>query len=282
MINSNIPLYIKHFAAIVLLLLSSCSNEIQMPDTAPQGISISGYICSEKSYILVRIYNIGSSNYYPEKVNNAVVELHGNDTVYSFSYDSQNYIYKSNLKIKGEIGQAYTLKVIHNNIEYCATDTMPPLPSEVFNLPTRLSSSHYEFNFHNFGFTETNEWACRRGDEPISFSNIFNGYKGFPFSITHKGSIPHGSFSIEGSGYGIGISDTLNFYKASISTAYEKHIRDLYSESDWKGNIFSVQPDNIYTNFNNGAYGFFAAKSITAIEVLKEDLIIIEEQNWAE
>ncbi len=277
MINSNIPLYIKHFAAIVLLLLSSCSNEIQMPDTTPQGISISGYICSEKSDISVCIYNIGSSNYYPEKISNAVVELHGNDSIYSFSYDSQNSIYKSNLKIKGEIGQAYTLKVIHNNIEYCATDTMPPLPSEVFNLPTKLSRNYYKIDSHNFGFTETNEWAYNQGDNPETFSNMFNGYKGSPHAITHKGSIPHGSFSIEGSGYGIYISDTVNFYKAGISTAYEKHIRDLYSESDWKGNIFSVQSDNIYTNFNNGAHGFFAAKSIIAIEVLKEDLIIVEE-----
>ncbi len=255
------------FLIIALLSLSiSCSKDVVLPDdNIEDTIAIVGYILSEKDTVRVNVTKI---NTLGEKILNADVKLYGNDSVYTFHYSNYQKKYISDKKIKGEVGQAYTLEVIHNEKRYTATDTMPQYPSDEYNLPFYINEGRLACNYYNFGFQNTNEWY---------YSTIERNYEGiicaYNPKFTIKGNVPQGY-----TGYvtSIPIPDTLLINKCGLSEAYIKHKIEVLNVMVWNDNIFSIQPDNVSTNVTRGGYGFFAAKSVIHKRVPFDELLIVE------
>jgi hypothetical protein len=50
--------------------------------------------------------------------------------------------------------------------------------------------------------------------------------------------------------------------KFSVSDNYQKFLRSLLSETEWRGGLFDVERDNITTNLSEGAIGFFAVTTV--------------------
>jgi hypothetical protein len=59
--------------------------------------------------------------------------------------------------------------------------------------------------------------------------------------------------------------------KYSLAPDYERFIRSLLSETEWKGGWFDVLPGNLHTNLTPGALGYFAACSVVTDTVRFEE-----------
>ena len=264
---------------------------MQIPITDFQSISIEGYICTKKTNIVVEVEQAVAYGDTILPIHDAVVELHGNDSIYSFYYDDEKECYFSDKKIKGEVGRAYTLKVWYNNKEYTATDIMPPYPNDEVNLPMCVFTEYHDiynrhrFYAHNFGYAETNEWSFDNywdadydpKDDPeydkifgwkFNLSNIITTHKGINVQAIIFPDDFGGNFSI--------INDSIGVYKLGVTDQYVEFVNGYYTETTWKGNPFESQPGNVKTNVTGGGYGFFAAKSVIYKKVPLDEFQIIE------
>jgi hypothetical protein len=50
--------------------------------------------------------------------------------------------------------------------------------------------------------------------------------------------------------------------KFSVSPAYRNFLREMLSETEWRGGLFDVQRANVPTNLSQGAVGFFAVSTV--------------------
>ncbi len=292
------------FIVINTIYIYSCSNDPYASlninsNSFDYEIAVSGYISTCKDYCEIRITKpiLRNESFEFEDITDAIVILKDNGTTYSFKYfkgEFGNGKYRSIDSIVGVAGVVYELTIQYDKKIYTALEIMPPLPSEEFNIPLICEISEDSFDEyisvtthqHNFGYDKTNIWVYTIISNYNDNQDSLDGYsdpiivcdnqdfRNTGLTFTHKGSIPQGSFAPSFSGGGTGgmAIDSISILKAGISDEYEKYLSDKFNETDWQGSIFSTIPDNVSTNFSDGALGYFYALNIKEGRFLLKDL----------
>ncbi len=191
---------------------------------------------------------------------------------HSFSYYTVDSLQPNGL-FKGELGKAYSLKIISNGVEYTSTTTIPWLAKKV-------SSLYYETNVDKKDSTKVSLFG--RFDDPPGLGNYiryFTKTNGEPFypglnsvfddqvidGKTYSIQIPKGvdrNADIDFDTYGFfHKGDTVTVKFCNIDKATFDFWRTMEYSYSSIGNPFS-SPTKVIGNISNGALGYFGGYAV--------------------
>lgn len=263
---------------ILFIVLSGCTEKIEIElDETYTRLVVDGSITSEPGTHYV-ILTTSTSYYYneaPPPVTGADVEIFDNqgNTVNLSELSPGKYATPSDFAAVP--GRVYTLDIslkdeINGHSHYTAVSEVYPIgPIDSIGLV-------HQPNWGEAGFYEV---TCYYQDPPTQDFYLFNIYKnGIKLTDTIANNIVSSDEFYNGSytnGIGVGYldqakereklnkNDTITFQGCKITEEYYDFIVALQSEVWFQDPLFSGPPANVKGNVSNGAFGFFAAYSVS-------------------
>lgn len=193
----------------------------------------------------------------------------------SLNITNTDGVYSSDLVDNKRYNQLYHLKVIYHGQTYEAQDTLIKVnPIEISELNILLQNNNTNNTTNNnstfisiakhifnsgkaskifYQLPEKSEWS------PSSFQA--SPY----YSYIHFYAPPYGLSPIleKRTDYGLKLTDSINIYKFSTSSSYEKFMYNIFQETDWKS-LFSSTPGEIKGNISGNALGYFSCADIVS------------------
>jgi len=247
---------------MVLFTFTRCEEVIDARTDVgnPDLIVVEGIITNERinhKIKLTRPYQ--TQNETPARVSGAFVRItNGTDTLTLTESPALSGEYYTP-KVRAVTRQPYTLIIETDGKQFLATDSSEPVeplsPLEVKKLNGELTlvlnESGTEANFIDYNINWKNSPACT-GDE-CAGKVVFYDLKTIDVNEMYKPkedkfTFPERSVVIR--------------KKYSVSPAFKAYLRAMMSETRWRGGVFDVERDNVPTNFNEGATGFFAVSTV--------------------
>ena len=255
---------LKVFAFFFLLLLISCKkeliNNIQFKKATSQyDLVVEGGVNSLEPKQFIKIskpsFQVSDS---VKPINDAQVFINGIE----LKLTNNDGIYTTNLLDNKQLNKIYQLKILYNNKTYYAEDTLKKVaPIEPTELNLRRvtidESTFFSIPKHIFNSpTAANFFYQLPGQK--AWSPAFFGTPTLNLFI-HSTPPPYGLSPIleKRTNYILNETDSITFYKFSVSDAYEKFLYETFQETDWKS-LFSATPGSIKGNISGNALGFFS------------------------
>lgn len=277
---------------ISVIILSSCEKdiEIDMPAYTPS-VVVEGFIANEMAPVVILTNNVeyvsvaGRDLYEKSFIHNAIITVDTNDGMTdTLTEITQTNLktgmkssYYSSLKIIGEVGKSYTLKVVTGNKTYSAKATIPePVKIQEIWYKNHPDATNDSFktvcvkildpdgiNYYRY----TSEVNKQHGPQP-EISTIsdkaFNGKeytKAIDSGLANEEQDMHGGVS----GY-FTVGDTITVKWANV----EKSYYDLWTTIDFKRsqnqNPF-MNPTRIVGNIN-GCLGYWSGLGVDAKSIV--------------
>ncbi|HOG19683.1 MAG TPA: DUF4249 family protein [Salinivirgaceae bacterium] len=276
--------------AILYLVLNSCTKEkisidfLKSNSDLPE-VVVHGGVLSVHGRQFVRLSvpksTMKGDSFIP--ISNAHITLTDGEKYYSYQESEIAGEYYTIDSILLSAGKEYTLNIEINGKKYFAKDEMKfcdyhgvlPINEITFDETGRVYTKSY---IHNFGFSDNNMWILNH-----HFDSTGNPYEylspktiiDYPIILfTHNSVLPQGLFANKTvcTG-GAGEPEQFEEYiKLSVSDNYYKYLISLFNLTDWSSGLFSTIPGNTYTNFSDGATGYFFASDVKKIRVQFKDL----------
>ncbi len=272
------------FAAFILIL-NACTEriDIKLDDTYTR-LVVEGAISTDTTRHIVKLTKTSSyfANEEPPAVSGAIVKISDGTQEWTLTENPQKPgVYETSPLVYGVPGKTYTLTIrnvdIDNNgqtEEYTASSLLQPINS--------IDSIRTEYR------TDYDAWEIKlyTYDSPMEDHYLFNLYKNNilqtdtitePLIVNDKlfnGNYTNGIgvawLRDEKTGEKGNVGDHVLLEIWGITKDYYNFISDIGQETSGSNPMFSGPPANIRGNVNNGAFGFFAAYSISrASGVLK-------------
>ncbi len=168
------------------------------------------------------------------------------------------------------LGKRYTLYIQYRGREYFAlAESVPVQPLQPLqydktgdgNFQLRLSESGSDPNYIDYRISWQNTPVCLSGD-PCQARVVFYDLKTIDVNSL---------FKPDKAGFSFPLNSTVIRRKYSVSPEYQKFLRSVLSETEWRGGLFDVQREDVPTNLGDGAIGFFAVST-----VLSDTTIIVQ------
>ncbi|NII83219.1 DUF4249 family protein [Pedobacter sp. SG908] len=232
----------------------------------PYDLTIEGGISTYTTWQFIRLTKpatLDQDNVTP--VSNATVSINDGQNDIPFKEISSTGIYSGEVVQNKNFFKGYTLTVIYNNKKYMATDTLQPvLPIDASYVPAVVTSRNGGYRLtipkHTFSTSVAQKWLILVQGKTWT-ENKFD--ESFPFSYSHVFGTPNALHPLtqEARVLDLGINDSVNIYKFSLSEAYSTYLYNLFQETDWKGLLSSV-PGDVKGNISGNASGFFYATDV--------------------
>lgn len=263
--------------AVLCLIPFSCVEriDIQLDDSYTR-LVVDGEITTDTMAHTVLLSKT-ASYYYNEPapvVTGAAVQISDGTAVYIMNEDTPG-VYRTAPSVFGVAGRTYTLSIklpvqIGGYTDYTATSTIYPI-SQLDSVklafhPDWSDDGIWEVkcfvqdpvteDFYRFMILKNSKMVTDTIDEWfVTDDRLFNGNYayGAPIAYLQQGKNDEG----------LTAGDTVTVEMNSIGAEYASFIWEVQSEVNGSNPLFSGPPANVEGNFNNGAFGFFAAYSVS-------------------
>lgn len=238
-------------------------------ETAVQ-IFVEGGVTTQLTHHNVRLIKPGSPSDNPQYIIDAEVSVSIGENIYEYTIDTDfgAPTYFSNQMFQARAGDICTLTIQYNGQTFTASDQVAdvtPFGIDDIQQPiVELAGNELqliELTKHEFGFNEPNIWYWINSDE-IDNDNILDtdikyfSHRGANLQGVFPGNVFATTFPVSGN------DDVIQVAKLSVSAAYYDYLRAQFSETDWKGSVFSTISGNLPSNVSNNGGGFFFASDI--------------------
>lgn len=260
--------YIRIFTISVITLFVSCEEVINTPgseDFTPI-IIVESLFTDEEKVQFVKLSQSVPVNYNGEvkPVSNATVFISDGSKIFTMLEKSVGSgIYETLGYVKGEVGKTYQLNIISDGKVYSATDKMEPVtPIVPIEYGSKNAGGFYEWsvpNNHSLSPGVTYQWN-------VEFLHL-TGEKTSVTYYNFTGLETTSLFALNQMSQSVRFKTgtVITQKKYSLSADYYKFLKAIYTETDWRGGLYDVNPANAPTNLTNGAGGYFRASSVTTL-----------------
>ncbi|MBC8986812.1 DUF4249 family protein [Pedobacter sp. N36a] len=258
---------IKFFLSIIftVLLFGSCKKK-EPAEVTTFDLIVEGGINTYNTRQYIRLSKPVS--FYGENVStvgNAIVKVNdGKNDIY-FKETSSTGIYSGIVEHNKNYYGAYKLTIEYNNRQYTAVDTLKPVfPIDSNYIPASVAVMkdvlRMNIQKHTFGTSIPQQWLILTKGEMWSEEKLGEN---LPFSYSHVFGTPNALHPLiqQARIIDMGINDSVNIYKFSLSDPYSAYLYRLFQETDWKG-LLSTVPGNVKGNISGNANGFFYATDV--------------------
>jgi hypothetical protein len=255
----------KLFVAIFVLLFSACEDAIDVSDKTAtiDVIVVDGILTNENiNHRITLMHTYRAQNQDPSPLTGATVKVsEGDNAVQLIEFPKGSGDYYTP-KVRAVTGKVYTLQIIYEGKEYLAEDSsvpVEPLRKIRFKKTDNRFSIVAEKSGDNANFvTYDLDW------EQTPSCNGLHVCKGRIVNYDLKTIDVNEFFKPAGEEFDFPENTIVIRKKYSVSEAYKTFLRAMLSETEWRGGIFDVQRENVVTNLNNGAVGFFAVSTVVS------------------
>jgi hypothetical protein len=250
---------------LTLLMLMACEEVIQRPLFIENFslLVVEGVITNEKINHRITLSNPNiSQNAGRTPVSGAVLTIKEGSTEYLVTESpvgSGNYFTE---EMRAVFGKTYTLSIQYQGKEYVAQDSPVPVePLQTLNYEKVndqyqlvLSNSGQDPNFVDHAISWSGTASCISGTN-CEGKIVFYDLKTLDANEIYKPDKAEFTFPL---------NSIIIRKKHSVSPTYQRFLRSLLSETEWRGGIFDVQRANAGTNLSEGAIGFFAVTTVVS------------------
>ncbi|MEQ8927460.1 MAG: DUF4249 family protein [Fulvivirga sp.] len=252
----------------ILLLVISCEERIDEDiDFAADGlIVVEGLMTNELRRHRVKITRpYASQNETPKPVSDAFVAIVDSDEdVIVLEEDPIGSGEYYTIPVRAVFGKFYLLIIRHRGKEYRAFDTPPGgqfLGDVALDTAVINGSLHYSLEYQESGtvanyVTHDIDWSTTPNcstQESCEGRVVFYDLKNIDVQEI---------FAPEKEEFYFPTGSTVIRRKHTVSDRYKEFLRSLLSETEWRGGFFDVTKDDIPTNVEGGAVGFFATVTV--------------------
>ncbi len=250
---------------ILTLALQACEEIIQRPVLSQQTnlLVVDAILTNEqKQHVITLSLPTPNLNQGRLPVTGAFVEIGDGSKAYTVTESQTNpgsYISEA---MRAVVGKTYLLHIVYKGKEYYGVDSSnpaEPLPTISYRKTNDVS---YTLNFSNSGrlanFVEyqiswRNTAACTTAscDGKVYWYDL-------------KTIDAHEIFKPAKAEFLFPAGATIIRRKYSVSDTYQKFLRSVISETEWRGGYFDIEPANASSNLSEGAIGFFAVSTVIA------------------
>jgi hypothetical protein len=255
--------------------LSSCTEVIDFDlNDSQTRIVVEGEITDEAKSHLIKISE-STSYYFTEDapgVTGADVSISdGVNTWVLTEIDTLPGYYLTDPKVKGEVGNEYTLRVVHENQTYEAVDTMRASATidDLFVVPiedTLFGSGSYYwiimFGQENPGVGDHYVWDYYKNDTLMTHRLVDKAFGSDDFV---DGASPADGWPVF-TGLPLEVfdrGDSVTLEMRSVSADYFDFIIESLLNTAFRGGFFDGPPANVRSNVSNGALGYFRASAVS-------------------
>lgn len=269
----------KIFILLTALLILSCEtfelvslDSLNVDQENSIKIFVEGGVTSQLTHHQLTLIKPGNSTDKQTYIADAIVSVTVADKTYQYTPDTifENIRYFSDEMFQAMAGDICTLTIMYQGYIFTATDQVDQVTEfdiEAIQVPlVEVANGTLQtigLTKHEFGFDAPNIWYWINADE-IGNVNILTSTE--IKSYTHRGANLQGVFPSNVFGMvfqASGNEDVFQVAKLSVSAAHYDYLRAFFSETDWKGSVFSTIPGNLPTNLSSGGGGFFFASDVT-------------------
>jgi len=233
--------------------------------------------------------SVGIQSMITNPVLNADVIVYSNDTLIQYHLHDTTGVYCSDVPYAVKRGTTYTCKVLVDEKEYWASDSLsldnnlqdtlfPISAIEVNSLGTE--QIYCSIKMQNFGYDRIAIYLLgHSGIETDYFKNLDIGYYVFynkmEYIYKHKGSLPQGIYAY-GDGYishHVHKESYFDYFYLDISDAYADFLTEYMNITEWSDGIFATVPGNANSNVSVGGTGYFYVTDLKRIKLDYQDFV---------
>jgi hypothetical protein len=287
----------KIFILVLLLFLCfACSKEqvdigIFKTENTNEFVAVEGFASTYFGNQYLQITkSAGVQTVITKPVLDADVVVYSNDTLIQYHLHDTTGVYCSDVPFAIKRGTKYTCKVLVDDKEYWATDslgvdidlkdTLFPI-SAIEDISFGTEQMFCSIKTQNFGFDRMVIYLLgHNGIESDYFNkNLDVGYYVFQYKMhyiyRHEGSLPQGIYAYGGGNISRSVykESYFDYFFLDISDAYASFLTEYMNITEWSDGIFSTVPGNANSNVSEGGTGYFFVTDLKRINIGYEDFI---------
>lgn len=241
-----------------------------------------------KQYVQIT-KSAGIQSMITNPVLDANVVVYSKDTLIQYHLHDSTGVYCSDVPFASKRGTKYTCKVLLDDKEYWAVDslgididlqdTLFPI-SAIEDIDFGKDQMYCSVKMQNFGYDRMAIYLLgHNGIETDYFKNLDIGYyvfqKKMDYIFRHEGSLPQGIYAY-GDGYishQVHKESYFDYFFLDISDVYSGFLTEYMNITEWSDGIFATVPGNANSNVSEGATGYFFVADLKRIKIEYEDFI---------
>lgn len=259
-------------AFLPIFLICACQEEIQLKDLVgepPSRIVVYGFITDQPAAHEIRITRSRSytdSYTAPEALTGAAASISDGSQTWPL-IEKGNGSYATDSTVQGEVGKSYTLTIEIAGKTYTATDHMIEVTDfePVAFSPTEggFPATCWQYLKHRFGTEVPNMWRI----EYLLPDSLKDHFPDFPKVelpyYTHPAIEANGLLLFEAiDNKCLPYGTIFRHRKFSLSPEHYTYLKAVFSETDWRGGLFTTAPADPPGNFDGEVLGFFGACAV--------------------
>jgi hypothetical protein len=256
MSENKIVMIIISFAA---LLFAACEKQTSW-NIQPSGrfIVADCILTSEfKNQKLKLYYSSDNLNQQPEGVSGAIIEISdGKNQTAFIEIPDEPGKYVSATPFMASAGNIYRLVISADNITDTAFATMSAI-NPLESIEIIYSDSLYRFVYHESSLPSMTE-VCYDWSSVPDYCNNYGSCQAAETFYTLDNIDVNKIFAPDKLEINFPRGTQIIRIKYSLNDEYQKFIRSLLIETEWRGGIFDTEQGNVPTNFSGKIRGWFA------------------------